>query len=159
MRSMGLQRVGVLNGGLTAWAEEGGELSGDVVPSPNGGDFSSRPQAEGFVNAETVLQRLSLSGERILDARSRDRYEAAHMPGAENLPYTELLDQGRMISPGALKSFFQEGNLTCSCGSGVTACIVALAAKRAGVPHVSVYDASWSQWGAEENWPKESSEA
>ena len=84
------------------------------------------------------------------------------MPGAVNVPFTELLDNGTTLkSPAALKGYFAEHGIDltkpiiCSCGSGVTACVIGLAALEAGAEQVTVYDGSWSEWGGDPSLPVE----
>ncbi|NED12063.1 rhodanese-like domain-containing protein, partial [Streptomyces sp. SID9124] len=99
----------------------------------------------------------------VLDARSRGRFEGTepepraglrggHMPGAVSLPFGRLLDEGRMLPPDELRAAFAGAaggreRLYFSCGSGVTACVLALGAELAGYRGTAVYDGSWSEWG------------
>ena len=72
------------------------------------------------------------------------------MPNAINIPFASVLDDGKMLSKPRLRSIFEkydEKKLIFSCGSGVTACVVALAAEQAGHLNLKVYDGSWSEWG------------
>lgn len=74
------------------------------------------------------------------------------MPGAKNLPFTEVVEGTRLKSREQLLSQFQtigvrDQPLTFSCGSGLTACVVELAATVAGFENTSIYDGSWSEWG------------
>lgn len=72
------------------------------------------------------------------------------MPGAVNLPFSETQVNGAMKAPSLLREMFapyQNKKLIFSCGSGVTACILALAAEQAGLKDLSVYDGSWAEWG------------
>lgn len=152
-RAMGHQRVAVLDGGLLAWQAAGYELSEEPDDLPAPGNFVAMKN-ECFVNADDVHKRLHDSATTILDARSKDRFDAACMPGAKNLPYVELLKEGKMKPLDELQDIFSTlvdpgQNLLCSCGSGVTACIIALAADLCGREEVVVYDASWTEWGAE----------
>ena len=74
------------------------------------------------------------------------------MPGAESMPFGETQVDGVMKSPALLREMFsqyQNKKLIFSCGSGVTACILALAAEQAGLKNLAVYDGSWAEWGAE----------
>jgi thiosulfate/3-mercaptopyruvate sulfurtransferase len=73
------------------------------------------------------------------------------MPGAVNLPFTEVQMNGRMKSPEQLQVLFEKygrRKLIFSCGTGVTACIVALAAEQAGLGNLALYDGSWTEWGS-----------
>jgi len=74
------------------------------------------------------------------------------MPGAVNIPFAALLENGRMSSESRLRSIFEpykDKKMIFSCGSGVTACINALAAEFTGHKNIAVYDGSWSEWGLE----------
>ena len=152
-RAMGHERVAVLDGGLLAWqdagysSEEGGEKTPDI------GDFTA-VKNDRFINAEYVMGHLSDPDTMILDARSDDRFTAGHMPGAKNLPYSHLLKDGKMKPVDEMKTIFSTAidgrkNLLCSCGSGVTACVLAFGAELAGLDNIVVYDGSWTEWGAE----------
>lgn len=98
----------------------------------------------------------------VIDARSEGRFKGlepepreglrrGHMPNAVNIPFASVLEDGKMLlSKPQLQSIFEkykDKNMVFSCGSGVTACIVALAAEQAGYKNLSVYDGSWSEWG------------
>lgn len=73
------------------------------------------------------------------------------MPGAVNLPFSQTQTNGVMKAPALLREMFaqyQNKKLIFSCGTGVTACILALAAEQAGYKNFAVYDGSWTEWGA-----------
>ena len=164
LRSMGLKNCAVLDGGLPAWKADGYPTSNEAAASPVApGDFVARPDDAYFSNAEAVLSAIDDNTVTVLDARSGERFRGeveeprsglrrGHMPGAGNLPFTELFSEGLMKSESELKTIFQalipQGNQTiCSCGSGLTACVIAFGAYRAGYEKLSVYDGSWCEWG------------
>lgn len=115
--------------------------------------------------------------EQIVDARSASRFEASeaepragvrggHMPGARNVHYASLADSnGLMLSRDALRKKFTDTGINldapvvCSCGSGVTACVVALGLELAGARDVAVYDGSWTEWGSQPDTPVETGPA
>ncbi|GAB3710572.1 sulfurtransferase [Corynebacterium nasicanis] len=148
----------VLDGGLTAWREAGGELAPFAAPR-GGGHLSATERPELLRNQEDVAQ----DGRLIVDARSAGRFagtepeprpglRSGHIPGSVNLPYTEVYAEGRLKSPAELRALFagvagERRDLTFSCGSGVTACVTALAATVAGYEDTAVYEGSWSEWG------------
>ncbi|MET9663359.1 sulfurtransferase [Streptomyces sp. NPDC006510] len=164
LRAMGFDKVAVLDGGLPAWAGAGLPLeSARPAPAAAPGDFTARPRAGMFVGSEEVAAALADPAAVVLDARSRDRFagaaaeprpglRAGHMPGAVNLPFGEIQRDGRMRPADELRAVFaalapERGRLVLSCGSGVTACVLALGAELAGYRGQAVYDGSWSEWG------------
>ncbi|MEM7563291.1 MAG: 3-mercaptopyruvate sulfurtransferase [Pseudomonadota bacterium] len=164
LRSMGCQQSAVLDGGLPAWLQAGFPVHSEGQSrSPSTGDFKAVFNAEKFVDAAAVLASLKDKNHVVVDARARPRFlgeadepraglRKGHMPGAQNLPFSELLDQGLMKSVEDLKPILSpfmshKDQIVCSCGSGVTACIIALAAQTCGYESISVYDGSWSEWG------------
>lgn len=152
-RAMGHDRVAVLDGGLLAWREAGCAVEEGEANTPVTGNFVAEKN-DRFVRADYVLGQLSNPDTMILDARSDERYAAGHMPGAKNLPYSQLLQDGKMKSADELKDLFSTAidgrkDLLFSCGSGVTACVLALGASLAGFENAVVYDGSWTEWGAE----------
>lgn len=161
-RAMGHTQVAVLDGGLPAWIKAGYETVQKLAKLPKiHGDFVSQPQDELFSDAADVFIALHESDFAVLDARSAGRFEGVepeprpglrpgHMPNAVNIPFTSVLEDGRMLSKTKLRSIFdkyKDKKMIFSCGSGVTACILALAADQAEYRNLSVYDGSWSEWG------------
>lgn len=162
LRTAGHERTSVLDGGLPAWVAAGLDTepwTDDAPPEP--GTFTARPFAPHVVDLAQVERLLDDSGTAVVDARSRGRFagtdpeprpgiDSGHMPGSVNLPFTDLLEDGRFRSSeqlvAAVESTVAPGQeLVVSCGSGVTACVVALAAEVAGT-EARLYDGSWSEW-------------
>ena len=168
-KAMGHPQVSVLNGGLPAWQAEGFALNTEPPKVTPRGDFVAKYDSSLFSDTETVLMALQDDGARVLDARSAGRFagneaepraglRGGHMPGAKNLPFTNLLQDGFLKPATELKDQLAavakpEQRLIFSCGSGVTACHLALAAEVAGYPQLSVYDGSWCEWGARPELP------
>ena len=151
--------VRVLDGGISAWQEFGGELDtakSYLTPAelPLGISF---PWA---VSEDEVLENMETETFQLLDARANDRFEgqnetmdalAGHIPGALNHPFSTNLDgQGAFLSPESLaqgfKQFETESEIVHYCGSGVTACHNVLANLSAGGNNKRVFIGSWSQW-------------
>ncbi|MGC4950568.1 sulfurtransferase [Streptomyces sp. DT224] len=164
LRAMGFDRAAVLDGGLPAWTAAGLPVTeGTPEPAAARGDFTARPRPGLLVGADEVAQALADPEAAVLDARTRGRFEGTepeprtglrggHMPGAVSLPFGRLQDEGRMRAPDELRAAFagaagDRGRLYFSCGSGVTACVLALGAELAGYRDLTVYDGSWSEWG------------
>jgi thiosulfate/3-mercaptopyruvate sulfurtransferase len=172
-RAMGHDRVAVLDGGLPAWLHAG--LSVDPAPrrvvAP--GDFVAAPRLELFVDADHVGRALVDSAVAVLDARSAGRFlgrepeprpglRSGHMPNALNLPFGVVQAQGHMRPRQELAAILSAAagdrqRLIFSCGSGVTACTLALAAEIVGYSNKAVYDGSWSEWGLPSSRPVVSS--
>ncbi|MDZ7627524.1 MAG: 3-mercaptopyruvate sulfurtransferase [Parvularculaceae bacterium] len=167
-RAFGHDRVSVLDGGLPKWlrearATEAGEASLLAVRYEQSG---SRSLARTHENVRQALTRQSAI---VLDARPAARFSAdapepriglrrGHMPGAQNLPHSLLLSEdGTMKSGEALTALLAERNITlktpviATCGSGVTAAVIALALEHLGHGDVGLYDGSWTEWGRETN--------
>jgi len=170
-RAMGYENVAVLDGGLAKW--KASELPLEDGP-PKGRrlrHFTSRRNADLIRDRDAILKIIDDSSEQILDARSADRFSgkapeprqglrAGHIPGSLNLPYSELLNSDGTMKPAKdLKKIFENAGVDLSrpvantCGSGVTASILALALAILGHRQISVYDGSWSEWGADKTLP------
>lgn len=162
-RAMGHGSVSVLEGGLPAWMDAGGAVSTESGMARRMGDFRERPEAGWFCDADAVAEALEDPSCAVLDVRSRGRFAGTepeprsglrpgHIPGSRNVPFTEFLHSGGFRSVGNLRGILAgvagvRRRLVFSCGSGVTACIGAFAARTSGYEDVRVYDGSWSEWG------------
>ncbi|HLA08356.1 MAG TPA: sulfurtransferase [Anaerolineales bacterium] len=160
-RAMGHNQVAVLDGGLPAWIQAGYGTVPTLATPKGRGNFASQPQGGLFVDSSYVVQALADSAFRVIDARSAGRFKGqepepraglrgGHMPNAVNIPYADVLENGLMSPTSKLQSIFEQykgKRMIFSCGSGVTACVVALAAEQAGYKDLAVYDGSWSEWG------------
>lgn len=161
LRTMGAKRVFVLNGDLQAWRAAGHPVKSGVPARPRA-SFSPEFNRAAVRDASELRSLLYGRGQ-VLDARSAGRFagtapepraglSSGHMPGATNVPFTDLVDQGRLRSADDLKALFASRHvdldlpITTSCGSGVTAAVLALGLERSGAQDVSLYDGSWAEY-------------
>ncbi len=168
-RAMGHRNVRVLNGGLRAWKEAGQSVATNHAKAESPGNFSASSSEILFCDAPYVLDALEDEQSQILDARSAGRFNATapeprpgvrggHMPSAKNLPFAEVLEEGRLRKVSELAKMFEtlagkDQTVITSCGSGITACVLTLAAWEAGYRNLIVYDGSWAEWGLPSKLP------
>lgn len=162
LKTMGFHNVSVLNGGIKQWEKSGGALvERNHIARPNNGTFEGKYDAE-RVKTYEELEANSLNSEcSILDARSEGRFSgkspeprphlrSGHIPSSFNVPFKKVLENGMMKSDKELKDIFskfkKESKLVFSCGSGISACIILLAAEQVLDAHLSLYDGSWTEW-------------
>jgi len=156
-RLFGHDHVRILNGGTPAWVGAGLPLAPKARTPALRGDFCSRFRPALIARTDDVK-----NGKwALLDARDAGRFSgttpdprsgmaSGHIPGSCNVPYTSLIDiKGRLKPREELQTLLHDqtaGNIACTCGSGVTACVVALALYMLGRGDVAVYDGSWAEW-------------
>ena len=163
-RAMGHKAVAVLNGGMPAWKAAGGALETGAEKPAAAGDFTARLQPALVKDAAGLKAAIEAAEVQVIDARSAGRFtgvepepraglRSGHMPGARNLPFDRLLQDGAYRDASAMADLFRQAGLVgdkpvvASCGSGVTASVLALGAEAAGLAPFAVYDGSWSEWG------------
>lgn len=162
LKSMGHDNVFVLDGGLPKWVEKSHstETKKDTLTE---GSFEAVFDQQCFVDSSFVFSAIEDQDIMVLDARSKGRFDGTqpepreglrggHIPNSINLPFTEVVNGDQLKSIEELKVIFEPLNLEgkkliFSCGSGLTACIILLAAAIAGFEDLAVYDGSWSEWG------------
>jgi len=168
-RAMGHDKVVVLDGGLPAWVDAGHSTFDHLLSDVAEGNFIATASSEYFCDFNVVLAALDDRSCTILDARSAGRFygtapeprpgvRGGHMPNAKSLPFPEILDGSLMKPVSELETIFvdlasKEQKLITSCGSGITACILTLAADLAGYKNLAAYDGSWAEWGAPSKLP------
>jgi thiosulfate/3-mercaptopyruvate sulfurtransferase len=170
-RVFGHGDVAVLDGGLPKWLKEGRPVE-DTPPMPRDRHFTARMNRFLVRDLDQVRAALDRKREQVVDARSAGRFRGVdpeprpglrggHMPGALNVPYTSLLDpETKTFLPAEdLARVFRHAGvdlrrpIVTSCGSGVTACVVALGLYLLGRDDVAVYDGSWTEWGGRADTP------
>jgi thiosulfate/3-mercaptopyruvate sulfurtransferase len=175
-RVMGVEDVSVLNGGLPKWKREGRPLESGEPVSRSQRHFTARRNADLVRDVADIKALLKDQSAEIVDARSAERFagkapeprpgvRSGHIPGALNLPYGKLLNKdGTLKSPREIERLFEDAGVdlgkpvVTSCGSGITASVLALGLAETGHRKTAVYDGSWSEWGADQSLPIETGE-
>jgi thiosulfate/3-mercaptopyruvate sulfurtransferase len=172
-RSLGYDNVFILDGGLPKWLAEGRPIdnkhcliSTDVVKL----DSVLQRNSTAIITSDMLVLNIESEKSTVIDVRSEDRFlglvsepragvRSGHIPKSINLPFSLVLESTEYKSANKLKvqferlGFNRDACLIFSCGSGITACIVLVAAIIAGFDNVSLYDGSWAEWGADEFLP------
>ena len=172
-RVMGKIDVCVLNGGLRKWKAEGKPLQASEPAPRTSRHFTSRLNRELLKELDDILTILDDNSAQIIDARASERFtgeapefrpslRSGHIPGAKNLPYDKLLnDDGTLKTTDQIREAFSAAGVSLtkpivtSCGSGITASVLALALATIGRDNIAVYDGSWSEWGGNQKLPIE----
>ena len=169
-RAMGHPAVAVLDGGLPKWLAEGRPVESGWREAEHG-DFKARPRPALVRDLAAVRVALESAAEQLVDARASARFRgeapepraglrSGHMPGARNLPWTSLIAaDGTLAAPETLKSAFEDARVdvdrpvVATCGSGLSACILAIGLARLGREDAAVYDGSWTEWASRDDTP------
>ncbi len=164
LRAMGCANVALLDGGLVAWGETENRVESLAkAPTYPPGDFIAKMDWTVIADKTRVLAALDDASACVLDARPEMRFRgvaeeprpglrSGHMPGALNLPFAGMFRHGLLKSRHELREMIApliaDSEFTvCSCGSGVTACVIAFAAHYVGYENLAIYDGSWCEWG------------
>jgi thiosulfate/3-mercaptopyruvate sulfurtransferase len=163
LKTFGARNVYLLDGGLRGWINAG--LATDSGRVQRAAATFDAKLDRNAVKDFAQMQQMIAARAQILDARSAGRFAgtlpeprpgigSGHMPGATSIPYTELVEDGRLKSTEKLRQLFSakgvrmQESITTTCGSGVTAAVIALGLEVAGAQHVSLYDGSWAEYAA-----------
>jgi thiosulfate/3-mercaptopyruvate sulfurtransferase len=161
LRTFGAQHVHILDGGLRAWTEANLPTeSGPVRRAP--ASFHAKLNRDAVKDLAQIKEKI-ITHQQILDARSAARFNgtvpeprpglsSGHMPGATSIPFTELVEDGRLKPADKLQEIFAakkidlQQPITTTCGSGVTAAVIALGLEVVGAQQVGLYDGSWTEY-------------
>ncbi len=172
-RVFGHDNVSVLDGGFPKWTKESRPTQSGT-PSVSARKFKAAFRPELVRSKAEIVSNLPVQSIQVVDARAAARFagtapepraglRSGHIPGSKNLPYTQLLDPatGTVLPPLELAKQFAAAGvdaskpIVASCGSGVTACVLALGLHVLGTTGVAIYDGSWSEWGLADGPPVE----
>jgi len=172
-KSIGFDTVFVLDGGLPKWIAEGRKVeSNSPSEAPMHGNFIGSVNSKNICDSEFVLSVIDDDSMIVFDARSKERFlglspepregmRSGHIPNSICLPFGSVLLDGCFKPAADLSKIFegfkahQSSCLVFSCGSGITACIILMAARLVGYKNTVLYDGSWSEWGAIHTLPIE----
>lgn len=168
---MGFKNIAVLDGGFPEWKSKEYPTETPRKHPFMQGDFTVDYQSEKIKYTKDVLDNIKSENNLVLDARSNGRFFATfpeprkdlkggHIPKSKSLPFSEIIKEGKFLSKEKLESIFsrinpQKKDIIFTCGSGITASILALGASIANINETAVYDGSWTEWGSTVDLPIE----
>ena len=173
-KAFGHEKVSILNGGFPAWIDSNGEIS-NQINNLEPTNYKANLNKSLIVNYKEVLDNLLNNKYQIIDARSPDRFsgnseeprpgmKSGHIPKSKNLYFNDLIDPStkKFIKKKEIENLIKKlgidikKDIICSCGSGVTACILKFALELLDKnKNIKIYDGSWSEWGTKEDSPCE----
>ena len=171
-RAFGHANVALLNGGLPKWQAEARPLE-TTTQAPTPATFAAKLDATILRTAGQLLANVESRAEQVLDVRPKGRYDgtdaeprpgvrSGHIPGAKHLVYTDILNPDRTLKDAdalraalAASGIDLSGTVVTSCGSGITASVMALGLHLIGNDKWAVYVGSWTEWGGRTDTPIE----
>jgi thiosulfate/3-mercaptopyruvate sulfurtransferase len=174
-RIMGHSKVYILDGGLPEWLDQGFEIEESHAMEFEEGNFEPKFHPDMLQSMTFIKNNIEKKGALIIDARSSGRFDGSapepreglnsgHIPGSINIPFGEVLKEGKFKDQGQLKKVFddkgiQDEPLVFSCGSGITACILLAASEISKLENATaIFDGSWTMWASSEGMPIEKGE-
>lgn len=168
---MGFKNIAVLNGGFPEWKSKNYPVEKPILQKKAKGNFKVNYKASKIKFTKDVLLNIENNNLLVADARSKGRFygtenepredvKSGHIPNSVSLPYSNIILNGKMKTEEELKLIFKKTNpdnkeFIFSCGTGITASVLALGADLIGYNSYSVYDGSWTEWGSTNNLPIE----
>ena len=165
-RYFGFENISILPGGLKNWINSGGKVTDKITSIFKGNFIAKKERKELVVSLDQMIKASKGEKSIILDARSYKRFTgeaneprpglpSGHIPNSKSLPSSDLImNDGYLKSLNELKSIFSKGNISvnddivATCGSGVSACVIAIALFCMGKSDVTIYDGSWTEWAS-----------